>query len=352
MTPTDLPVYLVRGDDPVLTGDAVRDLVAALVGDDDPAFAVEDLVGDDYEVAGVVEAAQTPPFFGDRRVVVARSIGRFSAQDVAPLISYLSDPLPTSALVLVAGGGQIARGLLDAVKKTGHVVDAGAPSSGKARQSWLAAQLKESPVKFDARATELLGSHLGEDVGRLPALVELLAAAYGEGSRVGEDEIAPFLGEAGGVAPWELTDAIDRGDTAAAIENLHRLLGNGRHPLVILASLHNHYTRILRLEGSGAADEKAAAEMLGITGSTFPARKALSQARRLGHDAAARAITLLADADLALKGSIEWPDGLVLEVLVARLSRLGPRPAPTSSGRRSGSSTGASRSRPRSPRGS
>jgi DNA polymerase-3 subunit delta len=338
-TATDLPVYLVRGDDAVLTGDAVRQLVTELVGDDDPAFAVEELAGDDYEIAAVVEAAQTPPFFGGRRVVVVRSIGRFSAQDVVPLVSYVGDPLPTTALVLVGGGGQIARGLLDAVKKSGHVVEAAAPSGGKARQSWLNAQLKAAPLDLDADATALVASHLGEDVGRLPSLLELLTAAYGEGSRVGEADVAPFLGEAGGVAPWDLTDAIDRGDTAAALENLRRLVGAGRHPLVILASLHNHYTRILRLEGAGAGDEKAAAKMLGITGSTFPARKALSQARRLGHDAVARAIALLADADLALKGAIEWPEGLVLEVLVARLSRLAPR----TSGTRSGSSTAASR---------
>jgi DNA polymerase-3 subunit delta len=338
-TATDLPVYLVRGDDVVLSGDAVRQLVTELVGDDDPAFAVEELAGDDYEIAALVEAAQTPPFFGGRRVVVARGIGRFSAQDVAPLVSYLADPLPTTALVVVGGGGQIARGLLDAVKKSGHVVEAGAPSGGKARQSWLNAQLKAASLELDADAAALVATHLGEDVGRLPSLLELLTAAYGEGARVGEADVTPFLGEAGGVAPWDLTDAIDRGDTAAALENLHRLVGAGRHPLVVLASLHNHYTRILRLEGAGAADEKAAAKMLGITASTFPARKALSQARRLGHDAVARAIALLADADLALKGAIEWPEGLVLEVLVARLSRLAPR----TSGTRSGSSTAASR---------
>src|SRR5581483_3905203 len=132
--------------------------------------AVEDLTSDDYDVAAVVEAAQTPPFFGSRRVVIARSIGRFSAQDVAPLVAYLGDPLPTTALVLVGGGGQIARGLLDAVKKSGHVVDAGAPSGGKGHQSWLAAQLKAAPVNLDTAGTALLTSHLGEDVGRLPAL--------------------------------------------------------------------------------------------------------------------------------------------------------------------------------------
>jgi DNA polymerase III subunit delta len=324
-TPSNLPVYLVKGDDPVLTVDAVRDLAAQLVGGDDPAFAVEELAGDDYDVASVVEAAQTPPFFGDRRVVVARGVGRFSAQDVAPLVAYIADPLPTTALVLVAGGGQTPRGLLDAVKKSGHVVDAGAPT-GKARQSWVTTQLKESPVDLDADAAALLAGHLGEDVSRLGSLLELLTAAYGDGAKVTEDDLAPFLGDAGGVAPWDLTDAIDRGEVALALENLHRLLGAGRHPLVVLATLHNHYTRILRLDGADAADEKAAAALLGITGSTFPAKKALSQSRRLGHDAVIRAVTLLADADLALKGAVEWPEPLVLEVLVARLSRLGPRP--------------------------
>src|SRR6478672_12371053 len=324
-TPTNLPVYLVKGDDPTLTADAVRSLVTDLVGDDDPAFAVEDLSGDDYEIAAVVEAAQTPPFFGGRRVVVARGIGRFNAQDAGLLVSYLSDPLDTSAVVLVAGGGQTARSLLDAVKKSGHVVDAGTPS-GKGRQSWITAQIKASPVNLDAEAASLLAEHLGEDVGRLPGLLELLTAAYGQGAKVGVDDLEPFLGDAGGVAPWDLTDAIDRGDTALALENLHRLIGSGRHPLVVLASLHNHYTRMLRLDGADAADEKAAAAMLGLTGSTFPARKALSQVRKIGHDGVTRAITLLADADLALKGAVEWPEPLVLEVLVARLSRLGPRP--------------------------
>jgi len=323
-TPTNLPVYYVKGDDSVLTADAVRDLVQALVGEDDPAFTVEDLAGDDYDVSAVVEAAQTPPFFGGRRVVVARGVGRFSTQDVAPLVAYLADPLSTSAVVLVAGGGQTPKPLLDAVRKAGHVVDAGAPT-GKARQGWLSAQLKRADVDLTSDAAAAVGEHLGEDVGRLPSLLEMLTAAYGEGARVDVDQLRPFLGDAGGVAPWELTDALDRGETAAALEHLARLLGAGRHPLVVLATLHNHYGRILRLEGSGAADDKQAAALLGLTGSTFPAKKALAQARRLGHDGAARAIILLSEADLALKGTIDWPPELVLEVLVARLSRLGPR---------------------------
>ena len=224
----DFPAYLVKGDDATLVADAVHALVAELVGDDDAGLVVEDLAGD-YEVRAVVDAAQTPPFFGGHRVVVARDVGRFLTADVAPLVAYLADPLDTTRLVLVGGGGQLSRAVTDAVRKVGHVVDAAVPG-GRNRSTWLAARIKEGPVRLDGAAIDLAGRHLGDDLGRLASLLETLAVAYGAGARLGPDEVAPFLGEAGGVAPWELTDAIDRGDTAAALTTLHRLLARGRTP--------------------------------------------------------------------------------------------------------------------------
>ena len=320
---TALPAYLVRGDQPVLLAAAVRAVVAGLVGDGDAALMTEELSGDEYTVGALVDAAQTPPFFGARRIVVARDVGRFATHDVEPLVSYLKDPSPTTSVILVAGGGQVARPLVEAVRKTGHVVDAGVPG-GRGRATWLAARLKQAPVRLDGRAAALLGEHLGEDVDRLGSLLEMLAAAYGPGARVGPDEIAPFLGGAGPVAPWELTDAIDRADTALALTVLRRLTGPGaRHPLVVLATLHSHFARMLRLDGAEVADEAAAAALLGMSGgSTYPAKKALLQGRRLGSAPVARAIRLLAEADLALKGAVDWPADVVLEVLVARLSGL------------------------------
>jgi DNA polymerase-3 subunit delta len=334
---TVFPAYLVRGDQPVLVGDAVRAVVAELAGGGDLALAMEELSGDEYTVGAVVDAAQTPPFFGDRRIVVARDVGRFSTHEVEPLVAYLRDPMPTTSLVLVAGGGQVARPLVEAVRKAGHVIDAGVPG-GRGRSTWLAARLKQAPVRLDGRAAAMVGDHLGEDVDRLGSLLEMLAAAYGPGARLGPDELAPFLGGAGSVAPWELTDAIDRGDTAVALAVLRRLTGPGaRHPLVILATLHSHFARMLRLDGAEVADEAAAAALLGMSGgSTYPAKKALVQARRLGHAPIERAIHLLAEADLALKGAVEWPADVVLEVLVARLSglaRAGGPARPRSGGR-------------------
>ena len=116
--------------------------------------------------------------------------------------------------------------------------------------------------------------------------------------------------------PWDLTDAIDRGDTTLALQLLHRMLHAGeRHPLAVLAILHGHYAKLLALDGVDARDEATAAAAMGIKPG-FPARKALENFRRLGSPAVCRAISLLAQADLDLKGAKDWPEELVAEVLV------------------------------------
>jgi DNA polymerase III subunit delta len=325
-----LAAYLVKGDDPVLRSEAVRTLVAELVGEGDAGLMVEEHQAssdDDASASAVADAAQTPPFLTDRRIVVARDIGAWSTAALEPVLAYLERPLPTTSLILVAGGGgPMSRKLTPAVKKVGHVVDAGVPANKRGRGAWLDSHLKGAPVRLERPAVDLLDRHLGDDLGRLSSLLDALAAAYGSGARVSPADLEPFLGEAGDVPPWDLTDAIDSGDTATAVATLHRMTRAGeRHPLQIMASLHSHYARILRLDGAGIADEAAAAAALGIKGSTFPAKKALTQARRLGTDGVRSAFELLAEADLALRGASAWPATLVMEVLVARLSRLGGR---------------------------
>jgi DNA polymerase-3 subunit delta len=76
----------------------------------------------------------------------------------------------------------------------------------------------------------------------------------------------------------------------------------------------------VRLDGAGVRSDAEAAALIGTA--PFPARKALAQSRKLGSDAISRAVRLVAQADLDLRGASEWPSVLVLEVLVARLSRL------------------------------
>ena len=328
----EAPVHLVRGDDDVILRDAVREVVRALVGDLDPGLTVEEVGRDrfvpesgDASIEPLVDAAQTPPFLTDRRVVVGRDVEVFTKADqVAPLVAYLDDPLPTTSLVLVWSSGRVPKSLLDAIKRAGgEQVDT---SPGRKIAPWVDEQLQAAGLRLDRAAAERLIGWLGDDPQRLVGVVETLKGSYAEGTKLTASDIEPFLGEAGGVPPWELTDAMDRGDIAEALGKLHRMLdGGGRHPLQVMATLHGHYGRMLQLDGAPVRGEKEAAQLLGLKGSTFPARKALAQVRKLGHDKIVRAMDMLATADLDLRGGKAWPEPLVLEVLVARLARLGGR---------------------------
>jgi DNA polymerase-3 subunit delta len=286
---------------------------------------VDDFDSDDYELRAVVDSAQTPPFLTPSRVVVARGIGRFSAGEVEPLVSYLADPLPSTELVLVAGGGRLPKAITDAVTKGGGVVvETAAPSRPRDRADWLADQVSERGLKLERPALELMASWLAEDVGRVGGVLDTLCATYGAGATLRAVDVAPFLGEAGGVPPWDLTDAIDQGRVARALELLRRMTGAGeRHPLQVMAILHAHYTKLLALDGVDARDESAAAAAMG-TKPGFATRKLVDQYRTLGGGGVGRAIRLLAQADLDLRGARELPDELVMQVLVARLSRLAP----------------------------
>lgn len=319
-------VWLVRGEDESLVRERVSTLLAELAPD---PFSLEDFSGEAYDVGAVVDACNTPPFLADRRVVVARDLHQFKTEELTPLIGWLAEPLPTTALILSTGKGLAAK-LLNAVKKAGTVLDT---DPGRNFKSWLVDQLHDGPVRIDNKAVEPLAQHLGDDGGRVPGLLRNLAAAYGEGARVTWEQIEPFLGEQGGGVPWDLTDAIDTGDVTTALEQLHRQLdGGGKHPLVVMAVLHGHFGTMLRLDGADVRGEEDAAALLGIH--PFRAKKALAQARRLGPERIARAVLLLAEADLDLRGARDWPGPLVMEVLVARLATLAP-PARARAGARS-----------------
>ncbi|MGB9112804.1 MAG: DNA polymerase III subunit delta [Acidimicrobiales bacterium] len=323
------PTYLVHGEDGGLVSQELSQLLAALTSiDDEGAIPLEEYgeIGrqepaEAFALGPVLDACRTPPLFSSRRIVVVRDLASLDPGQVKEVASYVGAPSDTAVLVLASPGKKAPAAIARAIAANGLVIDPSPPTGARARSAWFAQRIKSAPIRPDHAALELLEEHLGEDVARLDGILTTLEAAYGTESKVSVDDITPFLGSAGSVAPWELTDAIDAGDVDKALRALNRLLGPGmRSPFQVLATLHRHFGAALRLDGSDATNDKDAAEMTGMN--PFPASKALRNSRRLGHDKIARAIVLLADADSAMRGESGWPDRVVMEVLVARLTRL------------------------------
>ena len=330
------PVHLLKGSDDILRGEALTRLLDELVAGGDRSLLVDEFDLDSVVLGAAIDAAQTIPFLTDRRIVVVRRFGRFSkGEEVAELVNYLADPLESTSLVLVwekavkptesgspvAGKPAIPQALSKAVTAAGgQIID---PSPSGKLDGWVPTHLAEAGLDVDPRAVRLIVETLGDDAGGIVEITSRLKGAFAPGTRLGVDDVEPLLGRAGGVAPWDLTDAIDRGDVAGAIGQLQRMMrGGDRHPLAVMATLQSHYLRMLKLDGAGARGEKDAAQVLGLKGSTYPAKKAMTQLSKLGSAGVRRSVELVAAADVDLRGARAWPGELVMEVLVARLARL------------------------------
>jgi DNA polymerase-3 subunit delta len=340
--------YLVKGSDPALRDRVVADLVTELLGADDPTLALEDITipgrasagddgdaapggadGRDAAVAAILNAAGSPPFMTEHRVVVVRDVGALTAGDVDGIVRYLDDPLDTTILVFVAGGGTVPPALTKKLKEV--KAQERAPESEKTDKVLVAAA-HEAGVLLSPDAARLIASHLGDDAGRVAALVDVLAAAADPGVTLGADDVRPYLGEAGAVPSYQLTNAIEAGDPATALEILHRLLTvsspqqpKPMHPLQVMGMLNGYYRRILRLDDPSLRSPADAVTALGGKVKEYPARKALGQARALGSNGIRQAFDALFQADLDLKGARGIPEQAVMEVLVVRLARLSAR---------------------------
>ncbi len=323
----------VVGSDPTMVYDALHNVISDALGDLDPALALEDFTAKDVTAAGestlprVLEALNTPAFLVERRVVVVRDAQLLLAEEAAQLSAWMGAPTPATVLILAVVGAKSHR----LVKAAGAVVEVNVGSRVAERVTFVKEKMAEYDVVVDHATAQRVAEQVGDDVARVDALARTLQSIYGTAPLVFA-RVEPYLGEAGDVPAWDLTDALDAGDVTKAITVARRMLeSRQRAGLQLISLLSRHYLNMARLEGSDAQTKDDAAALLGMN--AFPAGKALQQGQRLGADRLATAVRWLTHADLDLKGGVSYggkdlesdldvTELTVIEVLVARLARL------------------------------
>lgn len=327
-------VVAVVGTDATMVYDSLHNVIGDAVGDLDPSFALEDFTAKDVTAAGlesvisrVMGALNTPAFLVERRVVVVRDAQLFLADEVDQLLDWIGSPTPSTTLVLAVVGAKSNK----LVKAASDVVEVNVGSRSAERVVFVVDKMAEYRVSVDRHVCQQVADQVGDDVARVDALARTLQSIYGT-APLNFAHIEPYLGDAGDVPEWDLTDAIDGGDATKAIVVARRMLDSkSRAGLQIVNILQRHYLRMARLEGSGVRGDEAAAALLGIN--KYPAGKSLRICERLGPQRISTAVHWIAQADLNLKGGVSYggkdldtdldvTDLTVVEVLVARLAKM------------------------------
>ncbi len=329
-------VVLVTGSDATIVNDTVHEVIDELLDGHDPSMALEDFLlkekdAEEDELAPVIsrvlDALHTPPFLIDRRVVVLRGAQGLSSDDAKSLAAWADAPIEGTTLVLATVSDK-AKPALSAMAT--RVISTSVGSQPKLRAAFVAERFEAHELKCPPGVLQRVAERVGDDVARVDSVARTLSSVFGT-SALTFDQIEPYLGDAGDVPEWDLTEAIDAGNAAKAITVARRMLDSrDRVGVMIVNILRRHYWSVARLEGSGAQSETEAAALLGIH--QFRAKKVLTASRVLGPDRIAHAISLIARADQDLKGGahygaknerdVELTDLTVIEVLVARLAKM------------------------------
>jgi len=313
------PFYLLKGSDETFVEQQLTTLLKD-IGQNKKAFIEEFNFSESKDFVQFLDNLTTPSLFQDYKVAILRHPELLTAQQCQLLISQIQTLQDCSVVVLFVSKSP-NKDLLALAYKYQSFIEAEIGGQ-KQRDQWVRKYLKEKGIRLSQDATELLEQHLGEDLAMLASLTDILIARFGENPHLSTDDIYPYLVQAGEIAPWELTQAIEAGNTTGALQALNRLIhSSDKHPVQILSYLSNHYQLLFKAHRIPSLDAEFVRKVLGLKHS-FQARQIMENAQRLTFNDISRMSYLLFQADLDLKGKSGLSAELTLEILVARLCQI------------------------------
>ncbi|KJF16086.1 MULTISPECIES: DNA polymerase III subunit delta [Acidithrix] len=324
-------IFLIRGNDPRL----VQDGEAAAIESLQKKGQLEVVTFESSSVEGsqVVMALSQAYMFSDGAIVTLRSIDALDSSLTEMLGQYLikatEERLFDNYLVLSSSTGTIDSKLLKSITTCGQVIDLKL-GDAKDRRSFLENEIRSSSLSFEAGVTNLIANHFGEDVARVRSLLEVLEATFGSGSRLGVEEIEPYLNRAGSQPLYLLTSAIEEAranSESKVLGELRRFIDDSRiHPLLVYTTISRRIIEIAAVHGllNYSVDEiNRALVASGMRKKNdFPAKKLASAASVLTYDDVLKALEYCAETEGRMKGLDGISDRFALELLVARLTNL------------------------------
>jgi DNA polymerase-3 subunit delta len=263
-----------------------------------------------------------------RRFVLVRSVERWEARDgespssaEAPLdrlSAYAESPSDTTCLVLVASKLDGRRRIVTQAKKAGFIVTCDALDD-HALAAFVEAEVAARGCTIAPGVARLMAQIAGPELGYVTDAVERVTLYAGPGAAVTEEAVSEVVVKVREASVFALVDAVgrrDRGKALAALADVYDPRDRGLPLLGLLAWSVRQLVKFEAATRAGARPEDAA-KAAGAP--PFKARDLAAQIQKLPAAELERWLLLLAEADLALKGSKRSP-AAVLETLVLSMA--------------------------------
>jgi DNA polymerase-3 subunit delta len=314
------PAYLIHGDDHARIGER-RARLRAMAEAESGSSGVEIFEGDACSADAVAGALAAMTFALGRRFVIADGVEHWRDGDVAAVASALagSDPetLTVAFFAREDGRAKLPAGLREAVLAAGGQVAEETTLKARELPRWLVERARELGLVLDTQAARALVAQVGERQQRLVRELEKLALEYGEGERIGPDEVLESCASSSERKVWTLADAVVAGDERVAMRALLELRQQGERTPGLVYGIVRRVRDALAVSEALAAGQAPAQVRKTLRMPSFAADRLIADVSKRDVAAFRRALALLADLELETRGG--GPDGGMLSEETAAL---------------------------------
>lgn len=312
--------YYLYGDEPYSRAQAEKQIFA-LLGDAAREMNLTELKSPTADA--VIGAADTMPFFDERRVVIARDLAAEECEKLAKYVPHM----PESTILLVTKrpggaksggkGGEGKRGdaLFTLLKKDGRTVNF-EPYDDSLAAGFAVKRAEAAGAPIECATAGKLVGMLGTDLFALESAVSKLAAYVGYGNRITPEALDACVTPTTEYKIFALSDNLAAGNKKAALTQLAGMLQNGDSALGLSSFLEGRFKLMLKAKQllESGVPEKAAAKQLG--GSPYAAEMTVKKAKRCSISQLTNAVIRLADVDaLQKQGRMKDADALLLALV-------------------------------------
>jgi len=317
---TILPVYLFAGEETFLQEDALSKL--------EQKIGATDLNKEVYYVGSclisdVIMSAQTPTFFGGKKLVVLKEIKKLKQTDVSMLVSYTQSPSDASCLVMICNEKIAKNKKLPAVLAnfvdSVDIVDFKQLYENKIPM-FIVENFSQKGRSISIPVAKILADMCTPSLTEIINEIDKIILYCGNKKTITADDIEAACGRGKDLNLNDLSNSIEQRNLKESFNALQIVLAQGEYPLIVLSSFYRVVRKLLNAkalqeEGLGNSEIFKVLHM-----NSFFDRDFFGNLDRFTTNGLKEGINAIARADIELKTSLR-PAEIVFQDLLLLICR-------------------------------
>jgi DNA polymerase-3 subunit delta len=314
------PAVAIFGKERFLKLEAIKQVLALVLGPDGDELSVTRLDGEGLELKTVVDSLLTVSMWSPRQVVLVEDADDFVSEYRAGLEAYLERPAKKGVLILDLKSFPSTTRLAKKVAAVGLPIEC-SELKAAGLVSWIIKSCKNRHgKKIDRAAAQLIVDLAGTELGLIDQELAKLAAFVGAAPAIDAATVEKLVGGWKLETTWKMLDAVRDGNIDVALDLLDRLLTAGEPAIKLLGGINFVFRPVARATELSRQGQPLPAALAEAGVKPFNLQPMIPYLKRIGRPRAERILQYLLTADVDLKRSTGYSDRLLLERLLLQLA--------------------------------